>query len=692
MAYPKFLQPPEAYGNMVSSIVAKDAKYQYFEGMAFTTTWAQIQNKIKAEARQEYKIWQQEQIKYGKKNLITKLTSKKEKYQGVEQDLWYALAKALAQMEGVENFTKLKGFPGGQYPIGGHSKDKIRYWDWLMFYQVLSRANGRGGFGTLDNQSQAYCVFKSEELYNYLKNIPQIKTILSRKKWEEGLKRGESFYDLNDDEKMAKLEAEMTSTLMKKGNSKGSINALTKVAIEAMIEQINDEFGAAFSADEYITIATRRLGKAKKKITNIPGAGYREMHDILKEWLVEFGEEMNKSIRQNLLSQGKTKNKKGQNLEDVSFKMNIKNGESVFFSLEMRGGTEEEDIENLCNAFVDNIFNFFKNFPYDYLHVDIAGKRQAFRISKQAKAQIADLPIKGVVNVDILSKYFKRTGKALKSNQVIAGALGELGAHYHLNSFGIEAAATGGQQQMYNSQGNLVFADSAAKGRADYGDDYKAAGQSFSDMMFSVDAGRRGKLNIGFNIKNYVTNENHFTLMSAQTEGMDLNSTYLKRYLSQEEINLLKFVQANNALLSKYAGSFRNFPNLEKIATTIMDNNVEKLLRLETQGSDTINYLIVANGHYIPASCIFAYALEKIQKDEGRTNNIFYTLKNTALFPYETRRYDGTTITDRETGMQVASVNPLDADTLLIDSLVSRYQSLIYQTKKFEVQVSQLLV
>ena len=95
-----------------------------------------------------------------------------------------------------------------------------------------------------------------------------------------------------------------------------------------------------------------------------------------------------------------------------------------------------------------------------------------------------------------------------------------------------------------------------------------------------------------------------------------------------------------------------------------MDNNVDKLLRLEGQGSDTINYLIVANGHYIPASCIFGYALDKIKEDEGRMNNIFYSLENTSLFPYETRRYDGTTITDSETGMQVASVNPLDAETL----------------------------
>ena len=686
MAYPKFLQPPEAYGDMVSSIVAKDAKYQYFEGMAFTTTWAQIQNKIKAEARQEYKIWQQEQIKYGKKDLIVKLVSKKEKYQGVEQDLWYSLVKSLARMEGYgDHITQLKNFPG-QYPIGGESREKIRFWDWLMFYQILTRANARGGFASLDEQSQAYCVIKSDEMYDYLKNVPQIKTRLSRKDWEKGLGRGKSFYDLDDDKKMAVLEKEMQDALMKRENSKGSIDALAASAIEEMTKQIAQEFGVALSTDEYLTLAAEGLGKAKKKIKGMPGASYREMHDILKRWLEDYGREVNQSIRTQILQQDESKKDK---LEDFTFKMNIKDGTSVFFTLEMKGGTNADGMKELANSFTENMLNFFKNFPHDYLHVNIAGEKKKFRISKEAKQQIARLPIRGVINAKLIDNYLNKNGNSLKSNSVIAGVLGELSSYYHLNMFDIKGTSTGGKQQMYDDNGNMRLAENAEEGRK--AGNFKATGQSFSDMMFSVGAGRRGTINVGFNIKNYITNDKHFTLMSAQVKGMNLNSTIIKRYLSQEEINLIKFVQANNALLSTYAGSFRNFPDLETIATTIMDNNVGKLLRLEGQGSDTINYLIVANGHYIPASCVFAYALEKIKEDQGRVDNIFYSIQNTALFPYETRRYDSTTITDSETGMQVASVNPLDANTLLIDSLVSRYQSLIYQTKKFEVSVSQLL-
>lgn len=88
---------------------------------------------------------------------------------------------------------------------------------------------------------------------------------------------------------------------------------------------------------------------------------------------------------------------------------------------------------------------------------------------------------------------------------------------------------------MYNNSGNMVFADDAATGRSTYGKDYKSTGQSFTDMLFSVKTsgnGAPGVVHVGLNIKNYITNENYFTLTSMQTTGMDLTNPYLKRYLS----------------------------------------------------------------------------------------------------------------------------------------------------------------
>jgi hypothetical protein len=125
--------------------------------------------------------------------------------------------------------------------------------------------------------------------------------------------------------------------------------------------------------------------------------------------------------------------------------MNIKNGTSVFFTLEMKGGTDADMIKELANSFTESMLNFFKNFPYDYLHVNIAGEKKKFRISKEAKKQIANLPIHGVINAKLIDNYLNKNGNSLKSNSVIAGVLGELGSYYHLNMFGIEGTSTGGK-------------------------------------------------------------------------------------------------------------------------------------------------------------------------------------------------------------------------------------------------------
>ncbi len=687
--YEGFLNPPQAYEDMVSSIVAKDARYQYFEGRAFTTAFTRIKNAIKGEARSQNRIWKQHEREYGKKDLIVKLQTKKAQYEHVEIYLWRTLVQALAQAEGVSNPSQLKGYPGDNYPVDGTSKDKVNFWDWLMFYQITSKANARGGFDSLDDSSKAYCVLKSNEMYEYLRKIPQIATRLSRKDWEKGKGGKETLYNLKDDEKMRRLENSMNKSLMEDSTSKNSLEVLVAEAIEEMVsEKISDAILSKEISDRYIRVANQSLGEIKNKIKSGSGE-YREMHDLLKKWLEDFGSTINNDFREEIKKDPKTKD---TDLNDLEISMTIKNGDTAFFTLKMRGEIDEDN-ENLANDFVTSIFDFFKN-PPGYITVSIAGKNKRFRLSKDARKSIASLPVKNVINSDIIGRYLNRNGKSLKSNSVIAGVLGELSSHYHLNAFSIQAISLGSKQQMYDSSGNMIFADNATTGRSIYGEDYKSTGQSFSDMLFSIKTagnGAPGIVQVGLNIKNYITDENKFTLTSMQTAGMNLTSSYLKRYLSQEEINLLQFVQSNNALLLKYAPNFRDFPDLEYMATTLMDNNVGKILRIEGQGSDIKNYLIVANGHYIPASCIFTYALQKIKDNDNHTKNLFYSITNTGLFPFESRKESTTTVT---VGSEQDHSLPeeLDANTLKIDRLTSEYQSLLYKIKQFEVKVSQLLV
>lgn len=686
--YEGFLNPPKAYDDMVSSIVEKDAKYQYFEGRAFTTAFTRIENAIKGEARNQNRIWKQHEKEYGKKNLIVKLQTKKSQYEHVEIYLWRTLVQALAQAEGV-NPNQLKGYPGDNYPVDGTSKDKVNFWDWLMFYQIVSKANGRGGFDSLDDSSKTYCVLKSDEMYEHLKKTPQIATRLSRKDWEKGRGKKKTLYNVNDDEKMKRLENLMNKSLMKNSRSKDSLEALVATAIEKMVgEKISDAMLSREISDRYIRIANQSLGEVKNKIKSGDG-GYREMHDLLKEWLEDFGSTINNDFREEIRRDPKTKD---TDLDDLEIQMTIKNGDVAFFTLKMRGEIDEDN-ENLANDFVISILDFFRN-PPNYITVNIAGQNKKFRLSKDAKKSVASLPVKDVINSDIIGHYLNKNGKSLKSNSIIAGVLGELSTHYHLNAFSIQATSMGSKQQMYDNSGNMVFADDAETGRSTYGKDYKSTGQSFTDMLFSIKTtgnGAPGVVQVGLNIKNYITNENHFTLTSMQTTGINLTDPHLKRYLSQEEINLLQFVQSNNALLLKYAPNFRDFPNLEYMATTLMDNNVGKLLRIEGQGSDIKNYLIVANGHYIPASCIFTYALQKIKNNDNHTKDLFYSITNTGLFPFESRK-ESTTIVTAGSEQNPPSIKELDASTLQINELTSKYQSLLYKMKQFEVNVSQLLV
>jgi len=47
---------------------------------------------------------------------------------------------------------------------------------------------------------------------------------------------------------------------------------------------------------------------------------------------------------------------------------------------------------------------------------------------------------------------------------------------------------------------------------------------------------------VGLNIKNYMDGDDHFTLARGQKDGLTLDSAILRRYLTKEEIKLIKFV------------------------------------------------------------------------------------------------------------------------------------------------------
>ncbi|MBR4890119.1 MAG: hypothetical protein IKU15_02230 [Clostridia bacterium] len=92
-----------------------------------------------------------------------------------------------------------------------------------------------------------------------------------------------------------------------------------------------------------------------------------------------------------------------------------------------------------------------------------------------------------------------------------------------------------------------------------------------------------------------------------------MNDVKLRRYLTEEEIKLLGFIQANQKLVMETVNKFGNVNmNIADAATAIMDKNIVNLFRIASAEQDVINYLVSANGHFIPASCIFKVALKKL--------------------------------------------------------------------------------
>jgi len=66
--------------------------------------------------------------------------------------------------------------------------------------------------------------------------------------------------------------------------------------------------------------------------------------------------------------------------------------------------------------------------------------------------------------------------------------------------------------------------------------------------------------------------------------------------------------------------------NVQDAAQEIMNRNVVNIFRIQSAEQDVINYIVAANGHFIPASCIFKVALKKLKTQKDYK---FYDILNT---------------------------------------------------------------
>lgn len=645
------------YNNMRDSIFGKEGEYQYFKGRAFQQYDDGAVNAMRAGIRQE--IWKvagtTNQNADGKAQAMGDLEyilqQRIDEYYIQEEQLYYKLVRVVERGR-YEAGTNPVDLPEGYkefYSKGTDIGAQIKKWDTLlsMPLRVLFASPSSNIDFSSDQRSALYCFLQSRELYDAIKNIKGISSVFSRKSWLKGQDKGRlSEYDNN----IKQVENEMINTLMS-NDSEAFIRGMQEGLIEAAGEGFRKVIEGAFG------------GYVKKH--PVPRVDtYAKMHDALKAW----GEDLVATFNEHKFSKSKT-------LADITAsKVNVRNDGVIFFTITAATGKDnlrtearktavgKNEPERAKQAFYDAISNFIDSKKAGPFELTLIGYGKAHFTSNTATAAAKMFKNHNTVfrkAFDKMMSAYEKDGqiKSLDSNSVITGILGEFANYINPTLGDITKTMTGAKQQLYNG---------------------KSSGQYFSDLVIdNVQVKYNGKVfTAGLNIKNYMDDNDHFTLAKGQKEGLALNDVKLRRYLTEKEIKLLAFTQANQKLVMETVNKFGNVNiNIEDAATALMDKNIVNLFRIASAEQDVINYLVSANGHFIPASCIFRVALKKLQNNKDYR---FYDVLDARPWDYK-KQYGR------------SSKDWVDASQLIIDDLMKSKRPVKYKINEFTVSVSELV-
>lgn len=675
------------YFKMRSSIIKKDLNYQYFSGLAFPKeNKTKVENYIDAEIMYANLYMNEIASKVNRKDSETPfadfLEQKIYDFETKEMELYQNL------LSGYEKKNKKKL----NLPLLTHNmqpREKMKSWDQLMLNTIFSKLEfGNNGNILLDGPDALYCFLMSDELYKKVKNTPKIKTVLSRESWERGYYTKRYDYKKN----IKKLENEMWN--MFKTDDKRTKKNITQQILNGFSKALDDtkiQFTGTANKEYFMSIISSNYEKMKaetiKKMNTLEEADYTLWHDNLKNW----GAETFVFLKQKLEDFGYD--------ADKLMKVEVKANKVTFFTIM---GATTEDADALADGLVKAIFNFItecaniaknnkKGFPLTVLPF----KKRYFA---EDTAKNALIKARGYLNIKnaeaAITKYVAENegSKALKnSNSVLSGVLGEIANSLAVSRFKVEAELTGNQQQYYlinEKTGRAALTYASTSNMYQNGGDYawKSSGQLFSDMSL-YDAENRSSLLTGINIKRYIMDKNSFTLTSFQSSGLNLKDINLRRYLSEKEILLLMFLQSNEKLIKNSDGYTQFDYNLSDMAKYIMSYNITSILRITGgQGQlDLINYLIAANGHFIPASAVLQYAYNEIINSGYK----LFEIKNTEPFVYQS--IDKNFYNDENYGIQHADER-LDIKNLLTYNVYRENISkgLTFRFNRFKVSIRDL--
>ena len=667
------------YNLMEEAIFGKEMEYQYFKGAAFyhPEKTRKITPAIRKEvdyARRISKngvIYKEDKHFYYKdlNRILDERINEYEKREiGIFNELKTMLIKEQRKKMRDNTWTD-SSIESLSLEIGSSVMKKIEIWDRLFNYGLYDKFNANEANKAIDLSNDPdnalYVFLMSKQLYDSIRRISPIRTMISREKWEDAyLGEDSNLYGTDANNQREIIEKQMWEALTDKNGNLGSI-------IYQGFSKALDGLNLGTGKSHYLSIVSGSFGAFKKKMSKYP-ADYTIFHDEIKKW----GAQLFKRINDELEAQAKRQKKKKKQLEQVK----IGNNGIYFFTIrgdkyseiEKRADLLDSGLSNAILSFIQSMKKDKKNFklsvhPYSMRTFTLGTATAA---EKKANAFISGATVHQAIR-NYLTRNEENT-KSNNSNSIISGVLGEIASILKLESFGIVGQMTGEMQQYYNTE--------KEQGRTGFGpgqDGWKSSGAFFSDIT-----ARAMKYSFGINVKRYITNKNIFTLVKAQKEGLNLRDVQLRRYLSLEEINLLKFVQANMKLLGE-TSQYLNFNddkyNLNTIATNIMNKNISSVLRITGAGFDITNYIIAANGHYIPASCVFQYAKKLLIKDQKK----LYDVLNDNPINY-------VDIGDHYAAGKNNKIN-LDTNNLMIDQVIKKKESLAYRFYEFKVSISDLL-
>lgn len=164
-------------------------------------------------------------------------------------------------------------------------------------------------------------------------------------------------------------------------------------------------------------------------------------------------------------------------------------------------------------------------------------------------------------------------------------------------------------------------------------------GEGFRDLTFIYN-----NVQYGINVKRYVNSSKNFKLYGDKdNEGVGIGSQYIYRYFSEEEVQLMRFIEGNYQFLTKKIAQGpssielpNEFSSLSKIDTLYKDLSISRLdrfVRLTSGAVDSTNLFYLINNIAIPASYIYEVIIETLNQLD--VLNKMFQIKRGNLPKYE---------------------------------------------------------